>query len=331
MGIIVDAHSDILLNIHPRRIMGEKQVLEKYWVPKMKQGQIDVRVASIYIENQYVPEGSLRRALDLVDTLYEEIDESPSSVLCTTFDDIRKAKEKGKIAFILGLEGAEPLGADIQLLRIFYTLGLRVLTLTHVLRNYIADGAFYSPREIGQVGGLTDVGVKFLEQAQAIGIIIDVTHLNEPSFWDVMKLTKAPVIASHSACKVLFNIARNITDDQIKAVANQGGVVAVPACKFFFKKGDLEDVLGHIDHMVKVGGIEHVGLGLDPADYALPYLAPIERVRLPLDGFPYVDGLVGDEDIPKIADGLTKRRYRACDIDLIMGENLMRVFKDVLR
>src|SRR4030042_5757868 len=123
MPIIIDAHSDILNDIHPRRLLGEKAVLERHWMPKMRKGRIELRVVAIFTEPPLLPELALRRGLDLVASLYEDISESPSCVLCRTCGDIRKAKEAGKIGLILGMEGAEPLGTDIQLLRIFYELG----------------------------------------------------------------------------------------------------------------------------------------------------------------------------------------------------------------
>jgi len=334
MGMIVDAHSDILNDMHPRRILGEREVLEKYWVPKMKQGGIDIRVVAIHSDCQYLPELALRRGLDLIATLYEEIDSSPSSVLCTTYKHIKIVKEKRKVGFIIGMEGSEPLGSDIQLLRIFYTLGLRVLGLTHVLRTYLADGAFLSPRRMGQEGGLTDVGVSFLEQAQTMGIIIDVSHLNDPSFWDVVKFTKAPIIASHSNSRSLCDHPRNLSDDQIKSIADTDGVIGVNACSLFVKNGDhgdREDLLNHIDHLVNVGGVEHVGLGCDFADYLVQYMTEGERARLDLDRIKPVEGFTSDEDFPKIAADLAKRGYCVGDIELIMGENFVRVFKEVLK
>ena len=331
MTIVFDAHSDILNDIHPRRILGEKEVLEKYWIPKMKKGGIDIRVLAIMSDIQFIPELALRRALDLIATLYEEIDESPSSMLCRTPEDLRTAKKEGKRGFLIGLEGAEPLGSDIQLLRIFYDLGLRVLGFTHALRTYLADGAFLYPKITGQVGGLTDWGVRFLERAQDMGIVIDVSHLNDPSFWDVIKFSKAPVIASHSNCRVLCDHPRNLTDDQIKAVVSGGGVIGVNACSFFVAHRTLEDLVNHIDHLVKIGGIEHVGLGPDFADYEIQYMSEADRARLPLDGIKPVEGLSGDEEIPKIADELKRRDYSADKIDLIMGENFLRVFSEILK
>jgi membrane dipeptidase len=331
MPITIDAHSDILNDIHPRRLLGEKAVLERHWVPKMRMGRIDTRVVAIYTEPPLLPELALRHGLDLVASLCEDIAESPSCVLCRTTGDIRKAKEAGKIGLILGMEGAEPLGTDIQLLRIFYELGLRVLGFTHALRTYLADGAFFSIRKAGQLGGLTDIGAKFLEEAENLGIVVDVSHLNDPSFWDVIKFARAPVIASHSNCRALRDHLRNLTDDQIKAVADGGGVVGVNACSVFVDPPDLEHLVNHIEHIIKVGGIEHAGLGPDFADYLLAYMTDVDKASLPLDGVMPVRGLPGDEAFPKFAEELAKRGYNSAEIDLIMGENFGRVFKEILK
>jgi membrane dipeptidase len=330
MAVVFDAHSDILNDIHPRRLLGEKAVLEKHWVPKMKAGGIDIRVVAIYTEPPLLPELALRRGLDLIASLYEDISESPSAALCRTYGDIERAKEAGKVGLILGMEGAEPLGTDIQLLRIFYELGLRVLGLTHALRTYLADGAFFSARKAGQLGGLTDVGARFLEEAEKLGIVVDVSHLNDPSFWDVIKFAKAPVIASHSNCRALRDHLRNLTDDQIKAVAASGGVVGVNACSVFVDPPELARLVDHIEHIVKVGGIEHAGLGPDFADYLLVYMTEVDKASMPLDGIKPVRGLPGDEAFSKFSEELAKRGYKAREIDLIMGENFARVFKNIL-
>jgi len=331
MNITIDAHSDILNDIHPRRLLGEKAVLKRHWIPKMKAGRIDIRVVAIYTEPPLLPELALRRGLDLVASLYEDIAESPSCVLCRTYGDIERAKEAGKIGLILGMEGAEPLGTDIQLLRIFYELGLRVLGLTHALRTSLADGAFFSARKSGQLGGLTDVGARFLEEAEKLGIVVDVSHLNDPSFWDVIKFAEAPVIASHSNCRSLKNHLRNLTDDQIKAVAERGGVVGVNACSAFVEPPELGRLVDHIEHIVKVGGIEHAGLGPDFADYLLAYMTEVDKASMPLDGVMPVRGLPGDEAFPKFAEELSRRGFKPPEVGLIMGGNFARVFKSILK
>jgi membrane dipeptidase len=331
MGIVIDAHSDILCDIQHRRLHGEKQVLKNLWVPKMRKGGIDIRIVAIYSSSQYLPELALRKGLDIIATLYTELDEYPDSVLCRNYYDIIKAKEENKAGFILGMEGAEPLGADIQLLRIFYTLGLRVLGFTHALRTYLADGSFLTPRKTGQAGGLTDLGLAFLEEAQEMGILIDVSHLNDPGFWDVIEFSRAPVVATHSNCRALMDHPRNLTDDQIRAVADSGGVIGVNACSLYVEPSDLEHLVGHIDHVVNVGGIEHAGLGPDFNDYFAQCMSESENAQLPLEGILPVSGLSGDEDIPRIAEELEKLGYRSGEIDLIMGENFLRVFKEIFQ
>lgn len=331
MGTIVDAHSDILNDIYPRRIVGENKIVERYWVPKMKKGNIDVRVLAIYCESQYLPELALRRALDQISILYEELDESKSAILCKTYYDIIKANKTGKIGFILGMEGSEPLGLDINLLRIFYTLGLRVLSFTHASRTYLADGSLLSTKNTGQAGGLTYLGVAFLEKAQEMGILIDVSHLNDAGFRDVIRFTKAPIIASHSNCRSLCDHPRNLTDEQIKAIVDTGGVIGVNACKLFVEHGDFEHLLGHIDHLVKVGGIAHVGVGPDFADYLPQHMTEAERARLPYEDLYPVSGFSSEEDFPELAERLKKRGYSKGDVELIMGENFMRVFREVFK
>jgi membrane dipeptidase len=331
MAIVVDAHSDMLSDLYGQRTLGEMGVLEKTWVPGMKAGGIDLRVAAIYSGPQYLPELALRRALDQVATLLTELEGSSGARLCITHADILRARAEGKRGFILGMEGVEPLGSDLALLRIFYALGLRVMGLTHALRNYAADGAFFDPKPTGQVGGLSDFGVSLVMQAQAMGIVIDVSHLNDPGFWDVIKLATGPIIASHSNCRVLMDHARNLTDEQIKAVADTGGVIGINAASRFTEPPDLPHLMDHLDHLVKVAGREHVGLGLDFCQYLLQYKTELEKARLRPRGYLPVEGLDGDRDVPKIPAILTERGYSPDTIDLIMGENFLRVFKTILK
>ncbi|HWT80473.1 MAG TPA: membrane dipeptidase, partial [Candidatus Methylomirabilis sp.] len=280
---------------------------------------------------EYLPEMALRRALDQVAALLSELDVSPNACLCTTTAEILRTKTDGKRGLILGMEGVEPLGTELSMLRVFYALGLRVMGLTHARRNYAADGAFFDPKKTGVVGGLSDFGVAVVEQAQAMGIIIDVSHLNDPGFWDVTKLARGPIIASHSNCRALRDHPRNLTDEQIRAVAAKGGVIGLNAASLFTDPPDLRHLMDHLDHLIKVAGREHVGLGLDFCDYLLQYRTELERARMPPRRMRPVEGLSGDRDVPKIPAILAERGYPPETIDLIMGENFMRVFKPVLK
>lgn len=329
-SLVIDAHSDLLNDVLPQRTLGRKNVIEEDWLPGMKKGGVDIRVVAIYSDISYIPELALRRGLDLIAALYAEIDESSHLMLCRTSDHIRQAKASGKIGFILGMEGSEPLGRDIQLLRIFYLLGLRVLGLTHGLRNYAADPAFFSPTETGKVGGLSDFGVRLVQEANGLGVVIDVSHLNEPSFWDVLEKTNAPVIASHSNCRALYDHPRGLWDNQIKAIADNGGVIGINACTMLVsgrEDATFDELMDNLEHIVQVGGIQAAGLGFDFADYLIKYLSEDERARLPYIG--PVQGLPNDSAIPKVTEQLIKRGYKEGDIELILGKNFLRVFERV--
>lgn len=331
MSIVVDAHSDLLSDILGRRAAGQKKVLESIWVPAMVAGKIDVRVAAIFSGPQYLPELALRRALDEVAGFLEELEATSGAALCTSHDGILRATSQGKRGFILGMEGVDPLGSDLNLLSVFYRLGVRVLGITHALRNYAADGAFFEPKRTGLVGGLSDFGVELVERAQAMGMILDVSHLNDPGFWDLVKISRAPIIASHSNCRALTDHPRNLTDEQIKAVADSGGVIGINSIARFVNPPDLPHLLDHLDRLVKIAGKEHVGLGLDFCYYLLEHKSPVERSGMRPRAYLSVDGLAGDHDVPKLPALLAERGYPADTIDLIMGGNFMRVFKEVLK
>jgi len=331
MTLVVDAHSDMLNDLLGQRALGVTGILEKAWVSAMKEGGIDLRVAAVFSSPQFVPELALRRALDQVAALLAELEEAPSACLCTTYSDILGAKAEGKRGFILGMEGVEPLGADLALLRVFHALGLRVMGLTHALRNYAADGAFFDPKKTGLQGGLSDFGVGLIEQAQAVGIVIDVSHLNDPGFWDVIKFARGPIIASHSNCRALRDHPRNLTDAQIKAVADTGGVIGINAASLFTEPPDLPHLMDHLDHLVKVAGREHVGLGLDFCNYLLQYKTELEKARMRPRGYLPVEGLDGDRDVPMIPTILAERGYPPDTIDLIMGGNFLRALLEVLK
>jgi len=331
MTIVVDAHSDLLSDILGRRNAGQTGVLNSIWLPAMAAGGIDVRVAAIYSEVQFLPELALRRALDEVAAFLEELQAASGAALCTTHEAILRAKADGRRAFVLGMEGAEPLGSDLGLLRVFHLLGVRVLGITHALRNYAADGAFFEPKRTGLVGGLSGFGVELVERAQALGMLIDVSHLNDPGFWDVIKLARGPIIASHSNCRALAGHPRNLTDEQIKAVAETGGVIGINSINRFVDPPDLPHLLDHVDRLVTIAGREHVGLGLDFCAYLLEHTSAVERSGMRKGAFLSVEGLAGDQDVPKIPALLAERGYPPDTIDLIMGENFLRVFREVLK
>jgi membrane dipeptidase len=226
------------------------------------------------VNNYFLPEMALRKTLDQISYLYQEMEESPGTMRnCKTFSDVWQAKHKGQIGIVLSFEGIDALHNDIHLLRVFYELGVRGIGLTWSRRNYAGDGAFFKPLKEGRKGGLTSFGVEAIEAAEALGMFIDVSHLNDEGFWDVMKFAKKPMIASHSNCRALVDSMRNLTDKQIGALAEKRGVIGMNALSALTgdvsegsKRLTAEDLLDHVDHIVKLVGINHVGLGFDFCD-----------------------------------------------------------------
>jgi membrane dipeptidase len=312
---VMDAHCDTLMDIvEGRRRLADKDKGGQLDLPRMIEAGVSAQIFAIYVSKEYLPGGGARRALQFVDAFYREIeDNSDKLIFATTGSDVDEAREEGKIAALLSIEGGEALDGRIELLRIFYRLGVRLMTLTWSLRNELADGAF----EERTGGGLTRFGVEVVEEMDRLGMVVDVSHLSEAGFWDVVEVSKRPIIASHSNSKSLCSHPRNLTDDQAKAIAKKGGVIGVNFAGYFLGEGrrSLTGVIDHIDHLCTVVSPEHVGLGSD------------------FDGLPFEqlpDELKDVSGLPKIAEGLAARGYSEQVIKGIMGENLLRTIRSVI-
>jgi len=330
----VDVHSDFLMDVIEKRAYGRKHVIEDDWVPVMRKAGINVRVLALYVDEQLVPDMALRRGMQMVSALLSEEKESPSIRICRNSTDIVNALAQNKIGMILAFEGVEPLLNDLRLLPVFYKLGVRIMSLTHSRRNFAADGAPYYPDRAGTLGGLTEFGAQLVRDAQDLGMLMDVTHINDIGFWEVLAIVKGPVIATHSNCRSLCDHPRNFTDEMIKAVADRGGVIGVLHYCFGSLNGEnrtVAHILDHLDHMVKIGGIECAGFGFDFYEYLLKNLSPEEYRRLPIDLSKKIEGndLTKDEDVPLVIEGLHKRGYTEKEIGLLLGGNFFRLFKTV--
>ncbi|QZY55396.1 dipeptidase [Crassaminicella profunda] len=328
---IVDAHSDILFDVVRQRQLGRKRVIETDYLPQFIRGGVNIIVASLFIDDMFIPEMSLRRALDQIGSLYMEIDESKDKImLCKSYKDIEKVMNDNKIAILLSFEGVEPLYNDLNLLKVFYELGVRLVGLSWSRRNYAADGCYFTPMKEGKKGGLTAFGVALIEMAESLGMFMDVSHLNDEGFWDVLEVTKKPIIASHSNCRNLVPVMRNLTDEQIKAIAKRQGVIGMNiANKFVANEGDLantERLVDHIDYIVNLVGINHVGFGFDFCDQLRKYDLPKPN---PSDN-KFFDTLSGHGKIKNITKELINRGYKEEDIKLILGGNFLRVYKELL-
>jgi len=326
-----DAHFDLTYDLALRKERKQIQVIKNNYLTAFQRGGFDLIVSSIFINNIFLPEMGLRRALDQISYLMQELQENTEElVLCRTFQDVLQAKKNNQIGIMLAFEGVEPLQNDINLLPIFHELGVRGVGLTWSRRNYVGDGAHYSQQREGQKGGLSAFGVQVIEKAEKMGMYIDVSHMNDKCFWDTMKFAQKPVLASHSNCRALCDVKRNLTDPQIEALAKTGGLINVCAISEFIgdtspgsRRLNADDLINHIDHIVKIAGIHHIGLGLDFCDGLPDYLT------LSASDYTY-DVIEGHQALDDLISGLIKRNYSDEEILLILGGNFKRYLSETL-
>ncbi|HVH42511.1 MAG TPA: dipeptidase [Labilithrix sp.] len=363
-AIVVDGHDDIpSVMLATGTDIADTSPWTHTDLAKMKSGGMTGVFFSIYVEGDLAEKptvtggGALRRAIDLVDLTYRQIERHPDAlVLATNAAEIRRAKRDGKVAVLMGVEGGHAIENSLSALRVLHRLGCRYMTLTHTNTNEWADSAGFSGPPPVRHHGLTPFGEEVVREMQRIGMLVDVSHVSDETFYAVMRVAQAPVIASHSSSRSLADHRRNLDDDMLRALAKNGGVAMVNFWSLFLSnefgtaargwiekngkayaelrarhkdspiafrealtklkaetepapKVPLSVLIDHIDHMVKVAGIDHVGLGSD-----------FDGV----DSLP--EGIEGVHSLPKITLELLKRGYTDEDVLKILGENFLRVF-----
>jgi len=317
-AVVVDTHCDTLMQFVPQgyqppRRLGERSEKGHIDLPRMVEGGVTCQAFAIYTGRRaFVPEAPLAATL-MVDKFYGEIEENPGIVAVTTHDEILKAKKEGKVCGLLSMEGAEPLMGELAAIRVYYRLGLRMLSFAWNYRTPFADGLNAKRSE----SKLPELGVQALEEMGRLGILFDVSHLADSVFWDACDVVKGPFIASHSNARAVCDHPRNLTDDMIRALADHGGVTGMNfAPAFVAKEGkdaDVSKLVDHIDHIVKLVGPDHVGLGSD------------------FDGIGSTPaGLEDVSKMPNVTRELVSRGYSDEDILKILGGNHLRVFKQVI-
>jgi len=275
------------------------------------EGGVDCQTFAIYTGRQEDEPWALRTALQMVDIFDRECEANEGIVHVHSYDDIHAANRAGRVAALLSIEGAEPLMGDLGVLRIFYKLGVRMMSLTWNWRTPFADGLSAKRAD----SKLTDLGVEALREMERLGIVYDVSHLTDSCFWDISELKGGPFIASHSNCRAVCDHQRNLTDEMIRTLADHGGVMGMNFAPAFVdkEKATVERLVDHIDHIVDLVGVDHVGLGSD------------------FDGISSTpEGLEDVSKMPNITRELVKRGYSDGDIEKILGGNHIRVFKEIL-
>jgi membrane dipeptidase len=358
-SIVIDTHDDTTQRLlDPKFDLSLRHSDGNIDIPRMKEGGLSAIFFSIWISSKILGPDAVKQALDQIDAVRETVRKNPNDLmLATSAADIREAKKQHKIAVLMGVEGGHMMGNDLSVLRTFAALGVRYMTLTHMDNNEWADSSTDKPAH----NGLTDFGKDVIREMNRLGIIVDISHVSDKTFYDAIATSKAPVFASHSSCRAICNAARNMTDDMIRDLAKYGGVIQInyhvgflsqefrdyekahpeaekeiteevkkrcgdnEACKLttgdqvvrdFMQAGKLPKVnwtviIDHIDHAVKIAGVDHVGLGSD-----------FDGAVMPL-------GMQDVTHIPQITDALLKKGYSESDIRKILGENTLRVLSQV--
>jgi membrane dipeptidase len=301
MGIVIDAHSDTLLFVSRGMYhLNDDSADAQVDIPKLRTGRVTAQVIALYVESAY-QRAPAHRTCELIDLAYSECAAARSAMLiATSAAEVRAAKTTNQIALLLSIEGGEALEGSLAMLRSYYRLGVRLLGLTHNPRNLLADGLDASATP----GGLTPFGRDVVTEMERLGIVVDVSHLAEPGFWEVMAMATRPVIASHSKVRAVGH-PRGLSDEQIVALARTEGMLGVN----LYRLRELDAIVEQIDHVRQLVGSDFVGLGLD--FYG--------RAEAPRD-------LQDVSQLPRLSERLQQRGYPSSEIDNIMGENFLRVF-----
>jgi membrane dipeptidase len=284
-------------------------------LPQMRAGGIDCAFFAVDVTRAW--KNHLAYALDALGFFDADLATCEEEIaLARSAADIEAAKAVGRLSALLVVENSDALEGSLNVLRMLHRLGVRSVGITHNLSTWAAAGN----EESRCGGGLTRFGVKLVQEMNSLGMLVDVSHISERGFYDTLELSTRPVIASHSCCAALCDHPRNLTDDQIRALAQHGGVVGITFVPGFIdprwtpavwpERPSLDQLLDHVDHAVEVGGIDHVGIGSD------------------FDGGGSV--LPDATQFPRITAGLAARGYPAAAIRKILGENHLRVLRQAL-
>ena len=351
-SVFVDVHNHMMFEFALRSAFGEKNIFETHYLPLLKQGNINVIATSVGANSpctcnltDHLQFGSFEQ----IDMLRLEEQQTDSFAICTNGEEIARAVDAGKVAILLAFEGARAMEGradeeSLCMLRTFYRLGVRIVCICGGGRTRFADGM----GEVRADAGLTTFGVTLVEEMNRLGMVVDLTHMTQRSFYDAIEVSTRPVLISHIGAKAICDIPSNLDNEQIKAIGANGGVIGMEMVKTEIRRGSQEtgepvtftDVIKHIDHIASLVGTDHIGLGLDFDNFHLVH--NIHRAMCPspgtIEGFytgiPKGNHMLDDpRDLSRasiIAEYLLQHGYSHEDVRKIIGGNMMRLFTQTL-
>jgi len=321
---ILDGHSDILTDVTIKRLSGETDVFRKYHAERLREGNIGGLILVIWVDPRY-SDNPARRLLDILGATFEELEDMKDYAgIVYRYGDMDEIQNSGRMPIVLGMEGLSGLGGNADLIKFLYKLGIRHASLTWNEENEFATGVSSSNTD----RGITESGIKVLKIMEELGMIVDVSHANEKTFWDIYRHTEKPFIASHSNAYALCSVPRNLKDDQIKAIAERGGVIGINAWPAFVHKEcpDLRNLSRHIDYIAELVGIDHVGFGFDFCDFLNEDVTAGFR-----EGEAAASkGIEDASKIPALIELLKAKGYTNEDIQKIAYGNMERIIKQLI-
>jgi membrane dipeptidase len=363
-AIVIDLHMDT-----PQRMLdldfdlGSRAAAGHVDLPRMQEGGLDAAFLAVYVDmERYPDDAATKRALRLIDSVYAQVERHADELLlAVSAADIRNAHRRGKVAVLMGMEGGTPIADDLGLLRGFYRLGVRYMTLTHGLNNTWVDSSTDLPRH----DGLTDFGEDVVREMNRLGMLVDISHVSDKAFYDALEVSQAPLIASHSSARAIADVPRNMTDDMIRALAARGGVVHVNYHAPFLDQSYAEArarLRDDPEFQARSNAIQERFRNDDrtqPDFEAQQQLVDEYSARLPkvsweriIEHIDYMVKLVGADHVglgsdfdgatmpegmndvsylPRITQALLDRGYSEADIRKILGENTLRVMEEAER
>lgn len=324
---VFDAHSDIPSQVvQERKNRNRNKVIKKDFVEGMEKSNIKSRFLAIYLSDKYIPEKSVSRAIETIEETKKDIEETKNMRLCTSVKEMRQSHKEYN--FFLSMEGSEPITNNLSLLDAYYNLGVRSLTLTHSRRNMVGDGVPIKRNQGGSTGGLSVFGKKVVKKCEDLGILIDLSHINEQGFWEVLESTDSTVIASHSNSNHVHESPRNLNDEQLKAIAERGGTIGLVSgvIKFVGENPDINDFMDHLNHVVEVVGVDNVGFGFDYFDYLKKYYT-YDRFEREVSA---IDGMQDDSEVKNIIPKLQEEGYSKKEIKKICRDNFLESIEKVI-